>query len=314
MRRALLSAALLLVLLPVSASARPLSVDDVARLSDRGVGDDVIVAQIASTRSRFDLSADDILFLKDHGVSDRVIEAMIAAAGEEVGEGERGDDDARGVYRGSLYVSLGYNDPWRWYDAYSIGFVYPWRYFYDYPSFYYAYCHPSYYCDYPYWWRNYYGGYCSTRTYVRSPVYRGVYRTADATRRMFGARSAHSYRAQSRATGEGRRSVSTVKYRTRGGASEVTRSRGSDGYRAPSSRGRGSRAAIGASSTRSATPAPPKFEARSSRSESAGGRTTIGAPSRSSRGGSPPAHAPSSSGGKASRGSSGSGGRMTRGR
>jgi surface antigen len=55
----------------------PMSIYDVVNLARSGVSDDVIIAQIHSTRSVFILRADDITALHHSGVSNRVIQAMI---------------------------------------------------------------------------------------------------------------------------------------------------------------------------------------------------------------------------------------------
>ena len=54
-----------------------LTVDDVIRLSQAGVGDDVILKQIQRKGQHLDLTTNDILRLKSAGVSGRVISAML---------------------------------------------------------------------------------------------------------------------------------------------------------------------------------------------------------------------------------------------
>jgi hypothetical protein len=54
-----------------------LTVDDVIRLSQAGVGDDLILKQIQKKGQHLDLSTNDILRLKTAGVSGRVISAML---------------------------------------------------------------------------------------------------------------------------------------------------------------------------------------------------------------------------------------------
>jgi hypothetical protein len=54
----------------------PLSLQDVATLSQQGVTDDIIVNQIYTTGSSYNLSASDIGYLKQYNVSDRVLKAM----------------------------------------------------------------------------------------------------------------------------------------------------------------------------------------------------------------------------------------------
>jgi hypothetical protein len=54
-----------------------LSILDVIRLSQAGMSDNLIIAKIDQSGSRFDLSAQDMIDLKRSGVSERVIEHMI---------------------------------------------------------------------------------------------------------------------------------------------------------------------------------------------------------------------------------------------
>lgn len=54
-----------------------LTVDDVIRLSQAGVGEDVILKQIQKKGQHLDLSTNDILRLKSAGVSGRIISAML---------------------------------------------------------------------------------------------------------------------------------------------------------------------------------------------------------------------------------------------
>jgi hypothetical protein len=50
---------------------------EVVRLSESGVGDDVVLAYVQNSQGRFDLSADAILYLKDLGVPSQVVSAML---------------------------------------------------------------------------------------------------------------------------------------------------------------------------------------------------------------------------------------------
>lgn len=56
---------------------KPLSVDDVKKMSKAGLSDDVINNQIDATHTVFHLSTADIVDLKKSGVSQRVINHMI---------------------------------------------------------------------------------------------------------------------------------------------------------------------------------------------------------------------------------------------
>jgi len=50
---------------------------EVVRLSESGVGDDVVLAYVQNSQTRFDLSADAILYLKDLGIPSQVVSAML---------------------------------------------------------------------------------------------------------------------------------------------------------------------------------------------------------------------------------------------
>lgn len=58
----------------------PLSKEDVIRLAEEGVSDDVIISQISATHAKYFLSVDDILTLRKRKVSERVIDHMIRTA------------------------------------------------------------------------------------------------------------------------------------------------------------------------------------------------------------------------------------------
>ena len=279
--------AALLICIPAAASARPMSVTDVVRLSDKGVGDNVIIAQIQATDSRFYLDEDDILYLRDHAISNHVIEVMIATAQEEEYE-EEGEYQDNDDYNGSLYLSLGYNYPWYGYDYYYASWAYPWWYFYYYPSYYYSYCSPYYYCNPGYWNTYYCGNYYYGRGYVND--YGARYQTdrrsmtasTGADRRTMSsstdselARSSstsdgsHSRRSLSSSSEVARSSSTSDRYQTRSHSTSGYRSRtreaariASRGFegrtdarstlRAPSSRSsHGSRSSVGTSGTRS---------------------------------------------------------------
>jgi hypothetical protein len=57
-----------------------LSILDVIRMSQAGLSDNLIIAKIDQSGSRFDLSPQDMIDLKRSGVSERVIEHMIRGA------------------------------------------------------------------------------------------------------------------------------------------------------------------------------------------------------------------------------------------
>ena len=61
---------------------RTLTKEDVVNMATSDIGDDVIIAQIDATGSRFRLCVSDITQLKDAGVSETVIEHMISTGKE----------------------------------------------------------------------------------------------------------------------------------------------------------------------------------------------------------------------------------------
>lgn len=60
--------------------AAPLAKDDVVRLSQEGIADDVIISQIEATHSKFFLTVDEIIALRKAKVSQRVIDRMIGTS------------------------------------------------------------------------------------------------------------------------------------------------------------------------------------------------------------------------------------------
>jgi len=64
---------------------RALTKEDVVNMATSDIGDEVIIAQIDATGSRFDLSVSDVTELKKAGVSEYVIEVMIGT-GKEHGQ------------------------------------------------------------------------------------------------------------------------------------------------------------------------------------------------------------------------------------
>ncbi|MBN1827080.1 MAG: hypothetical protein JW958_12550 [Candidatus Eisenbacteria bacterium] len=146
--------ALMLLIAPtlVFAGGR-MSVDDVIRLLEAGVGERVVIAQIEESGSEFDLSTEDILDLEEMGVPEKVMEAMIrSASGEtEYVEEEEVEEYSAvpshlGYYRyqspnqvvvrlvpwsvpAVTYVDLDpwWWDPWWWETPYYVSYVhYPW--------------------------------------------------------------------------------------------------------------------------------------------------------------------------------------------
>ena len=69
---------------PAALAERPreLTKEDVVNMATSDIGDEVIIAQIEATGSRFELSVADITELKKAGVSEKVIEHMISTGKE----------------------------------------------------------------------------------------------------------------------------------------------------------------------------------------------------------------------------------------
>src|SRR3989339_913133 len=97
---------------------RALTLDDIIKMSQAKIGDEVIKSQIDMTHTKFKLKPDDIVILKKVGVSEEVIKYMV----------ESGEYD---------YDYYGYYPRDYWFDYY---------YSFGYP--YYGYYRP--------YWRNYY--------------------------------------------------------------------------------------------------------------------------------------------------------------
>jgi len=84
-------------------ASQRLSVDDVIKLSQAGLSEDVIVAKIKKNGKAFDLSPDQLLQLKTAKVSDRVIQYMLDPTKTEPGAAATKDTgpswpDEAGVY------------------------------------------------------------------------------------------------------------------------------------------------------------------------------------------------------------------------
>jgi hypothetical protein len=62
---------------PATNQSKPMTVNDVIKLSKAGLGDDLIIEQIKKKGQRFDLSTDQLIQLKAASVSERVIAVMI---------------------------------------------------------------------------------------------------------------------------------------------------------------------------------------------------------------------------------------------
>jgi hypothetical protein len=65
---------------PREAPTEVLTNEDVLRLIDGGLGEEVIIAKIQRSRTGFRVRTDDLIQLKKAGVSDRILTAMIGAA------------------------------------------------------------------------------------------------------------------------------------------------------------------------------------------------------------------------------------------
>ncbi|MCI0681973.1 MAG: glycine zipper domain-containing protein [Gemmataceae bacterium] len=66
------------------AARNALTVNDVVQMSQRQVGDELIINQIYNSSTAFNLSSQDVIYLREQGVSERVISAMQARRGYRV--------------------------------------------------------------------------------------------------------------------------------------------------------------------------------------------------------------------------------------
>lgn len=100
-----------------------MSIEDVVKLSNEGIGDDVIISQIRTTRSYFGLNTNDIVELKKVGVSEKVINEMIKTSEP------RGKRRIVRDYYSYPYYSYPYYYPYYyshygypWYSSFNLGF------------------------------------------------------------------------------------------------------------------------------------------------------------------------------------------------
>ena len=70
----------------LASSAFAASADEIIALSQKGVGEDVLLAQVEASKTGYNLTAADILKLKDAKVPDKVVTAMIKHKGTGVAE------------------------------------------------------------------------------------------------------------------------------------------------------------------------------------------------------------------------------------
>jgi hypothetical protein len=135
--------------------------DEILRLAEEGVSDDVIIKHIAASDFVFELTADDILELRGLGLSDPVLEALLDTAIDDERARRRSRrsylDDEPNVY---LSLSAGYFSPWYWYP-------YAWGFYYDpFPA-----CYSLYY--YPFHWGRPWGWYGACDNYYYPRHWRG---------------------------------------------------------------------------------------------------------------------------------------------
>lgn len=136
MWRALVGSLLLALLLvsPVLA----VDLDDLIRMLEAGVGEEVILKVVDADHTEFALTSDDLIDLKDAGASDWLLEELL----------DRSVEPARTVHRSYRVIEPDYR-------LISIGLVYdPFDYYFAAWPYYYAYYSPFTFCW--NWW--YYGG------------------------------------------------------------------------------------------------------------------------------------------------------------
>jgi|SRR3990170_6476151 len=93
-----------------------MSIEDIIRLNNEGIGDEVIISQIRTTHSFFELNTDEIVELKKAGVSEKVINEMIKTSVPR---------DKQRVVRG-YYSYPNYSYPY-YYPYYYSYYGYPWN-------------------------------------------------------------------------------------------------------------------------------------------------------------------------------------------
>ncbi len=74
-------AAVVLVVSLASAQSLPSGVEDVVKLKQAGLPEDIILSQIRNSQATYSLTADQIIYLKSQGISDTVIKALISGNG-----------------------------------------------------------------------------------------------------------------------------------------------------------------------------------------------------------------------------------------
>lgn len=126
-----------------------LAVEDVLRLHQAGLSDDIIASEILVTGTVFRLSPEELIRLKEAGVSDALIHFMVETALDPADDGTAADtaEDADTDYEadGETYASA--STEWRNEIALDTAPTYFVTLNYDYPDWYYA----SYWNDYWYW-------------------------------------------------------------------------------------------------------------------------------------------------------------------
>jgi len=183
MKHPLTLAAIALFALALAGPVRAMDVDDVVVLLQNGVGEQVILAQVAAEGARFALTTDNILDLRKAGSSDDLIRQLILTGGdrgssEAPGSTEsRPDDWTTGYYAPSAqaqlyYYPFGYN----WYAwPYSFSYYYPFSWWNA--GFYYAgWWNMGWYAGYPchdYYWDHYHYDHYASDGYGRHAWGRG---------------------------------------------------------------------------------------------------------------------------------------------
>ena len=151
------------------------AIENIVKLVERGVSDQVIIRHLQARHYVFDLSTEDILSLRDQGVSDAVLTAMLDTAVNDAADSDVGVidntqalsdvgvaplDDEDGS-EAAINLSAGYYSPWYQYP-------YAWGSYYDpFPAWYSAYYYPPFcfsfswgwYGNCGYWYSGYWPGY-----------------------------------------------------------------------------------------------------------------------------------------------------------
>lgn len=146
----------LLSAVPATAADRQLLLDDVLRMHQAGLSDNIIASEILVTESVFELTVDDLLRLKELGLSEDLIQFLVDTGlpaeefsdtsdpeSETYRSEDAGDADEESYARlwvnvieekpaPTYFVTLDYDYPYWWYDSYWNDYWYYDHHYYPY--------------------------------------------------------------------------------------------------------------------------------------------------------------------------------------